>query len=368
MSAVRAAQAMLAGIRKVVPDAVVDLCPIADGGEGTLEAISAAVPGKLHTLRVAGPLGDALEATFASFADDALVVVESATAAGLNLISDAARDPTRTTTHGVGSLLLAACATASERIIVGVGGTCTNDGGCGMAQAIGIRFYDVNGMQIRTPLCGGSLRELSRIDASTRSPLPGKIDIVVASDVDNPLTGPRGAATVYGPQKGASPDQVIALDDGLRHLAELLRRDLNVDIEDLPGSGAAGGLAGGLVAFAGARIASGIDTVLEAVDFDRRIAGADLCLTGEGCIDAQSASGKAVMGVTRAALRHRVPTVALVGAAGPGAELCLESGLQDYLVIGEHLPTEVSMGQADVLLAEAAGQTVLRHLQSPSAN
>jgi glycerate kinase len=208
------------------------------------------------------------------------------------------------------------------------------------------------------------LSDIARIDATGRLSIIGRIEFVVACDVQNPLTGPNGAAFVYGPQKGASGEQVASLDAGLNHLAGLIRRDLNIDIEELPGSGAAGGLGGGLVAFAGATVASGIDTVLDAVEFEQRVHGCDLCLTGEGQIDAQSVSGKACMGVARAASRHDVPTIALTGAIGTGAEQCLAAGLHDYVMIGEGLSAEVSMRQADVLTADAAGQVVRGFLRS----
>jgi glycerate kinase len=355
---------MAAGIQKAVPDAVVDCCPIADGGEGTLAALTTAMSGHLHRAIVTGPLGDPIEAEFATFADGSLAVVESATAVGLQLVPDELRDPTKTSSRGVGELIVEACKAAPQRLVIAIGGSSTNDGGCGMAQALGIRFYDNDGDEIEQPLCGGMLSKLSRIDASGRSLLLRKTSLTVACDVQNRLTGPDGAAYVYAPQKGASEDQVPALDAGLRHLAGLIRRDLNTDIEDLPGSGAAGGLGGGLVAFAGARIASGIDTVLDAVEFEKRVRNCDLCITGEGQIDAQSVSGKACTGVARVALKHNVPTVALVGAAGPGAEQCLAAGLRDYVIIGEGLPAEVSMRQAAILVADAAGQLARDYLGS----
>jgi glycerate kinase len=355
MSATAAAEAMAAGIQKAVPDAIVDCCPIADGGEGTLTALLTAIPGKLRRLIVSGPLNDPVEAAFATFAEGSLAVVESAAAAGLQLVPEESRDPEKTSSRGVGDLIAAACAAAPRKIIVAVGGSVTNDGGCGMAQALGIQFYDRNGDPMPDPLCGGKLSDIARIDASGRLPALRKIELVVACDVQNPLTGANGATYVYAPQKGASREQLARLDAGLAHLAGLLRRDLNIDIETLPGSGAAGGLGGGLIAFAGATVASGIDIVLDAVEFERRVARSDLCLTGEGQIDAQSLSGKACMGVARAASKHGVPAVALVGAVGPGAEQCLAAGLRDYIVIGEGLSAEVSMRQASVLTADAAG-------------
>ncbi len=356
MTATTAAEAMAAGIRKTVPDTIVDCCPIADGGEGTLEALISAVPGDLQRVIVSGPLGDTVETAFATFAEGQLAVVESATAIGLQLVPEPMRDPAKTSSYGVGELIMAACKASPPKIIVAIGGSATNDGGCGMAQALGIHFYDRNGDHIRKPICGGMLSDLSRIDATERLPALNNIELIVACDVRNPLTGPDGAAFIYGPQKGASGEQLALLDKGLAHLAALVRRDLKMDIEALEGSGAAGGLGGGLVAFTGATIASGIDTILDAVEFDRRVSCCDLCLTGEGRIDAQSISGKACMGVARAASKHGVPTIALVGAVGSGAEQCLAAGLDEYIVIGGGLSAAQSMRQAEELIADAAGR------------
>ena len=293
MSATTAAEAMAAGIRKAVPDANIDCCPIADGGEGTLTALTTAIPGELHGVFVSGPLGEPREAAFATFDEGSFAVVESAAAAGLQLVPEEIRDPSQTSSRGVGELIAVATRAKPRKIIVAIGGTATNDGGCGMAQALGIRFYNNAGEEINESITGGMLGNIARIDATQRLPDLNDIDLVVASDVHNPLTGPDGATYVYGPQKGASNKQLEVLDAGLTHVAELIRRDLNIDVEMLPGSGAAGGLGGGLVAFAGAIITSGIETVLEAVEFDQRIRSCDLCLTGEGQIDSQSLSGKA---------------------------------------------------------------------------
>lgn len=364
MTATTAAEAMIAGIRKAVPDTIVDCCPIADGGEGTLTALTTALPGDLQRVTVSGPLGDPVETAFAIFPEGQFAVVESAAAAGLQLVPEPLRDPAKTSSYGVGELIAAACAAAPRKIIVALGGSATNDGGCGMAQALGVRFFDRNGDQIRTPICGNMLSKLARIDAAERLPALSSIEMIVASDVRNPLTGPQGAAQVYGPQKGATAEQVARLDAGLVHLAALLRRDLKIDIEELSGSGAAGGLGGGLVAFTGATISSGIDTVLDAVEFDRRVRCCDLCLTGEGRIDAQSASGKACMGVARAASKHGVPTIALVGQVGSGAEQCLAAGLRDYIVIGDGLPAGQSMRRAEELIADAAGRIAREFLTS----
>lgn len=257
---------------------------------------------------------------------------------------------------GVGELLLAA--TGAPQILIGVGGSATNDGGCGMAQAIGCRFLDERGLELTEPMNGQLLSAVAHVDASGVDARLSGCHIEIACDVSNPLTGPDGAAYVFAPQKGASVAEVKVLDAGLQRLAAIVRRDLGVDIESMPGAGAAGGLAGGLVAFAGAKIRSGIDVVLATIKFDERIRSADLCITGEGRLDAQSLSGKACLGVARAAAAYGVPTVALVGMAGDGAARSLDAGLDDYIVIGEGMSRDWSMTNAGELLAAAAGRII----------
>lgn len=354
LTAAEAAAAMARGVRRARPEAQVDLCPIADGGEGTVAAMLAATGGRARVARVTGPLGAATEATWGML-PDGVAVIEMAAASGLMLVPVAQRDPTRTTTFGTGELIAAAAEHGATRIVLGIGGSATTDGGCGMAQALGVRFVDHAGRVITTPLCGGDLERIASIDVSHRRGLP---PITVACDVTNPLTGRDGAAYVYGPQKGATPEQVEQLDRGLRHLAEVIRGQLGHDIEPIPGSGAAGGLGGGLIAFAGATLARGIDTVLEATGFDRRVQGCALCLTGEGRLDGQSLSGKACLGVARAAARHDVPTIALVGSADDDAARAVAAGLHSYRVIAPHLPREVSMAQAAQWLERTAADVV----------
>jgi glycerate kinase len=223
-----------------------------------------------------------------------------------------------------------------------------------MAQALGVHFYDKDDRLVEKSISGGTLTEIHRIDARDAVRQLQGTKIVVACDVRNPLTGPQGAARIFAPQKGASDAEVERLDDGLQRLAELLRRDLGIDIESVPGAGAAGGLGGGLIAFANADIVSGIDTVLSAVNFEERVRDADLCLTGEGRLDAQSLSGKACIGVAGIAANYNVPTVALVGRAGPGASQSLNAGINEYVVIGAGLSVEESIQQAASLLTSAA--------------
>ena len=359
LSAVDAAKAMSEGILAMLPDAVVDRCPVGDGGEGSLASLFAARPGETVTVSVLDTTGHAIDAVFGMFDDGRLAWVESAAAIGLAAIPAGQRDIMSASSFGVGQLLLAAMSRMPARIVVGVGGSATNDGGCGMAQALGVRFYDADGALIGEPMSGGTLCQVAAIDTDARIVVP--VPVEIASDVRNPLTGPDGAACVYGPQKGADPDEVRMLDDGLAWLADVVRRDLGVDIEALPGAGAAGGLAAGLVAFAGAHITSGVDAVLDAVGFTERVSGADLCLTGEGRLDEQSLSGKTCIGVAAAAAAHGIPVVALVGSSGPGADRALRAGISEIVIIGAGRPAAESIRDARRLLADAAGAVSVRY-------
>lgn len=357
LSAAEAAAAMAAGVMRACPNAVVDRCPVGDGGEGTAATLLDALGGRIHTSQVTGPLGEPLHASWALL-DDGTAIIEMAAAAGLTLVPVEQRDPLRTTTFGVGQLMAAACAAGATRMILCVGGSATNDGGAGMAQALGIRFHDAHGAEIKTPLTGGALPDIAHINASGRLALLADVEITVACDVDNPLLGSNGAARIFAAQKGASPTAVQRLEAGLAHLAQLMERDLGIATANTPRAGAAGGLGAGLMAFAGATLASGIELVLAAVDFDRRIRGADLCLTGEGCLDGQSLSGKACLGVAHAAARRDVPTIALVGALGPDATDALAAGLADALIIGPGLDRAESIRRASELLAATAARAV----------
>jgi glycerate kinase len=365
LSAVEAANAMAAGIRSVMPDATIDCCPVGDGGEGTLAALQAAIGGQTVNSRVHGMLGGSINVPIGQFNDGKFAYVETAGAIGPKSSPDGKRDVMSSSTFGVGELLVDASSIAPDQIMVGIGGSATNDGGCGMAQAIGVRFFDTAGTLISEPLCGAQLQRISRIDIGNRNQKFDTQKIVVLCDVTNPFAGPQGAAFIYAPQKGASPDQVKHLDDGLKHLACVVQKDLGIDLTTMPSAGAAGGLGGGLAAFAGAKLTSGIDTILDAVNFDSRVQDADLCLTGEGRMDAQSMSGKACMGVAALAAHAGIPTIALVGSAGPGADQCLQAGIRKYVVIGDGLPAEESIKRARELLSLSAARVVTEYWQTP---
>ena len=355
---------MARGIQRERGNVEVDLCPVADGGDGTVEALLAATSGKAEVTSVPGPLGrpwvEARWGLLGRCGDEPLTaVIEMATASGLAILSPADRDPTRTTTLGTGVLIKAALDAGAKRLIVGIGGSATNDGGCGVAMALGAAFFDREGhlMHEGVPM-GGTLEQIGRIDLSGLDSRLADTTITVACDVTNPLTGPEGAAHIYGPQKGASPKQVEHLDRALAHLGGLFRTQFGKDVENMSGAGAAGGMGAGMVAFFNAKLRPGIDLVLEAVGFENRVAGCDLCLTGEGRLDGQSLAGKACLGVASAAARRGVETIALVGSIGSGAERTLDSGLKAYHEIGQGLPVAESMRRAAELMEQAAAEVV----------
>jgi glycerate kinase len=316
LTAAQAARAVEAGWRRRRPDDDLELVPMADGGEGSLEALVDSLGGSVHSARVTGPSGEPVTAPFGlARTPDALVaVVEMARASGLALVREGRRDPRRATTRGTGELIRHALERGAHRVVVCIGGSATNDGGVGMAQALSGRFLDAAGQEVGPG--GASLLELARIDLRPLVARVGNdVSFVAASDVDNPLCGPRGATAVYGPQKGADPDDVLLLDRALGHLAAVTERDLGIDLRDEPGAGAAGGLGFGLMAFLGARLRPGVEVVMDAVGLRKRLAGADLVITGEGTLDAQSLSGKTVAGVLGAAADAGVRAAVVCGRA-----------------------------------------------------
>jgi glycerate kinase len=323
MPAVRVCEIMAGAILRHFPDAEVVRLPMADGGEGTLDCFQASVGGERRSLTVSGPSGAPVDASWLLL-ENGTAVIEMAQAAGLHLTGET-DDPLAAGAYGVGELVRAALDAGSGRILLGLGGSATNDGGCGMAAALGVRFTDSHGRPF-VPT-GRSLRNIARIDADGLCSAAKEAEIVAICDVDNPLFGPSGAAQVFGPQKGADPDGVRLLDEGHRHLANILVRDLGRNVADLPGAGAAGGLGAGAVAFLGATLTSGIEANMSLVGFDARIRGADLILSGEGRIDAQTRRGKVVSGVAKRAKAAGIPLVAVVGDVGPMAEALYEDGV-----------------------------------------
>lgn len=309
-------------IPRFFPDCeVVDL-PVADGGEGTVECFVQALQAQPVSVEVSGPYGEAVQAIYCRSGKRA--VIEMASAAGLPMV-EGRQNPERTTTRGVGELAAHAVKYGCTEILLGLGGSCTNDGGCGAAAALGTKFFRESGEEF-VPT-GGTLGQIARIDTSGTEKLLEKVKVTVMCDVENPLCGPRGAAHVFAPQKGADAAMVERLDAGLRRLDEIIRRDLGLTVGDIPGSGAAGGMGAGCIAFLGAELKSGIEAVLDMVDFDRRLKGADLVITGEGRIDSQSVHGKVVSGIAKRTRPKQVPLIAIVGGIGPGAEEAYDLGV-----------------------------------------
>lgn len=327
LTAVQAAAAIARGVREAVPDAVLVEIPVADGGDGTTEALVSAHRGEYRSVDVEGPLGDPVRASFGLIERGATAVVELASASGFALISDDRRDPRRTSTYGFGQLLEAARHSGVTRIIAGIGGSATNDGGAGMAQAIAYQLLDGDGNELSRG--GAALLDLERIDASKVDPAWRQVAISVACDVTNPLLGPNGASYIYGPQKGADQETIELLDRALANLAGVVKRDLGQDVADVPGAGAAGGAGAGLIAFTGARLMRGAPLIVQAAGLDEALKGADLVITGEGRIDAQTAFGKAPGEVARRAQAAGVPVLFLAGTKGPGWDSLDALGIRD---------------------------------------
>lgn len=345
LAADRVASCLAAGFRAGMPRARVHCLPLADGGEGTVQALVRATGGTFVERGVAGPLGDPVPARFGILGDGRTAVIEMAAASGLGLVPHNRRNPLITTSFGTGQLMLAALDEGCRRLIVGIGGSATVDGAAGALQALGVRFLDDRGVDLAPG--GGALRKLARIDVTGMDPRVGGVEVIVACDVDNPLLGDNGAARVYGPQKGATPEMVKMLAANLERLARIIHRDLGKEVGRVPGGGAAGGLGAGLLAFLRAEIRSGVAVVLEAVKFEEALIGVDLVITGEGCIDGQTERGKVPYGVLRAvdsvAEGRRPPVIAVAGSLGEGMESLYQQGLAAAMSIA---PGPLSLGES----------------------
>ncbi len=355
LSAAQAAEAMAAGVRRVFPDARIVCVPIADGGDGTVDALVAAAGGQVRTVRVTGPLGEPVDARYGVLEGGRTAVIEMAKASGLVLVPLERRNPALTTTAGVGELLRHALEAGARRFVVGIGGSATNDGGAGMAQALGYRLLDAGGAEL--PPGGRALARLARIHAGLIDARWKGVTVEVAVDVTNPLTGPEGASAVYGPQKGADAAMVRELDEALAHLGVIVRRDLGVDVTALPGGGAAGGLGAGLVAFLGARLRPGAEMVLDVVRMRAKLRGAALVITGEGRLDAQTAFGKAPARLAELAAAAGVPVVALAGSVDADAETLRQLGILAVSSIPDApMSLEEAIARAAPLLEAAAAR------------
>jgi glycerate 2-kinase len=324
LTAAEAAVCIERGLRKALRGLSIIKLPMADGGDGTMLAIVAATGGKTVSCRVTDPLGRKIKSTFGLTGDGRVAVIEMALASGLALLKPQERNPMLTTSRGTGELIRAALDRRVQEIVVGIGGSATNDGGMGMARALGVRFLDARNREL--PDRGGALVRLARIDVSGLDARLKHTTIFVACDVDNPLCGPRGAARVYSPQKGATPAMAKQLDGGLKRLATVLQADLGVKVADRPGAGAAGGLGAGLVAVLNARMRPGVDVVAHAIGLERKLASCDLVITGEGRLDGQTIFGKAPAGVARIAQKLGLPVIAICGSLGPDAGNIQQAG------------------------------------------
>ncbi len=357
LTAAEAAAAIADGLRRALPHVQLDLLPLADGGPGTLDALLAARGGDSCTTRVSGPLhGTMVEARFGVF-DGGTALIETAEANGLALLARLGReqDPARATTRGVGELVCAALDAGCRRFLLGIGGSATNDGGAGMAQALGFRLLDAAGNDLAPGAT--ALAALDRIEADGADPRLAGCAFDVAVDVQNPLCGPQGATAVYGPQKGVRPEQVAELDAALRRLGEVIARDLGRDVIELPGAGAAGGLGAGLVGFLGARLRPGFEIVAEAVDLESRVRAADLIVTGEGRLDGQTPFGKTIAGLSATARRHGKPVIALVGGIAADFEPNTVPGLTAaFALTSRPLTLAEAQRDANALLSSLAEQ------------
>ena len=351
LSPAEATRAIEAGLRAAAPGVACDLAPLSDGGDGFVEAMTLALGAERRQVLVRGPMHRPVAAAFAlkRMPGRVLGIVESAQAAGLALVNDDERDSLAASSGGVGELLAEVRQAGATSMLVGLGGTATTDGGAGMARALGYRFLDQAGAELAEG--GGELARIAGIEASGFDQSWMLLDIAAAIDVDNPVLGPTGAAAVYGPQKGATPDQVELLARGLDRLAEVMRRDLHQDVAAIPGGGAGGGLGAGLVGFLGARLEPGAESVMHAVDLAARLTGADLLVTGEGRLDAQSLRGKAPVAAGRLARRLGVRSVCLAGSLGEGWEATRGDAFDEVIEVGRRsLPASRALAAAAAAL------------------
>jgi len=364
LTAAEAGLAIAQGARAVYPQAEIAIVPVADGGEGTVQALVDATGGKIVQQTVTGPLGEPVTAFYGILGNGRTAAIEMAACAGLPLVPPEQRDPRITTTYGVGELILAALEQGSRHYIIGIGGSATNDGGAGMAQALGASLTNSRGMAIARG--GAALGTLQHISTDTMDTRLLGCTFEVACDVNNPLTGPTGASAVYGPQKGATPAMVIELDNALAHYTAVIERDLGLYVRDIPGAGAAGGLGAGLMAFLHAKLRPGAQIVLEAVKLEEQLSLADLVITAEGQIDSQTAYGKSVGAVSAMAKRYRLPVLALAGSLGDNYQAVYDLGVDAVAVLPSKPMTLAYAMEHASQLASDATERALRLLQAGS--
>jgi len=355
MSAMAAANCIEAGLKQSLQSISCRKIPMADGGEGTVQAIVDATGGKFVKRTVSDPLGRKIKATFGISGDGKTAIMEMAEASGLALLKPRERNPMKTSTYGTGELIKHALKLGVRKILIGIGGSATNDGGTGMARALGIKFLDAKGKTV--PDGGGNLHKITRIDIGGIDPRLKGVEVEVACDVDNPLTGRKGAAQVYGSQKGATPEMIKQLDAGLRNLATVIKNDIGISILKVPGSGAAGGLGGGLMAFLNGQLRPGVDIVIDSVKLAKRIKGCDLVITGEGRMDHQTAFGKTPAGVARIAKEQEIPLIAICGCLGKDPEVVHSIGIDAFFsALEENVAEEDLPKRGPTMLTNCAAQ------------
>jgi glycerate kinase len=361
LTAMEAAENIKRGIDNFDSKIDVDLLPMADGGEGTVQSLVDATEGEIIEKEVKGPLGEKVMAFYGILGGGETAVIEMAAASGLPLVPEGKRDPSKTTTYGTGQLIASALEHGVKKIIIGIGGSATNDAGVGMAQALGAEILDAQGKEIA--FGGGSLNQIAELNLEKLDSRLNDVEILVACDVDNPLFGENGAAYVYAPQKGADNKMVEKLDQNLRHFNQVVIKELNRDPNQIPGAGAAGGLGAGLVAFLDAELKAGVDIVLDIIDFKKRLEGVDLVITGEGMLDGQSIFGKTPVGVSRTAAKKDIPVIAVAGTLGDGVEKVLDHGITSYFSIIDR-PAELKdvVARSPELLANLSEQ-IIRTIQ-----
>lgn len=356
LSAIEAAEAMECGMKRIFPLAEFHKIPIADGGEGTVETLVYATGGTLRKTTVMGPLGDNVDARWGVLGDGKTAVIEMAAASGLTLVEVGKRDVGRATTYGTGQLIRAALDAGLPKLMIGIGGSATNDGGAGMAEALGACFLNKDGAVL--PFGGLALQDLVDVDLRGLDSRLRDVEIIVACDVKNPLCGQQGASAVYAPQKGASLQDVARLDNALTRYADVMSALTGKDIRNFPGAGAAGGLGAGLLWFTNARMQSGIDFILESVQFAEKIKNADLIITGEGCTDRQTLCGKAPIGIAALAARNQIPVICISGALGEGYHEIFNQGIMGAQSIApQPMELDECMENAKELLILAAERT-----------
>ncbi|WP_257535618.1 glycerate kinase [Mesobacillus foraminis] len=357
LSSMEVAESMSKGVLSVFPGAEVIQLPIADGGEGTVESLVWAKKGVILTSEVIGPMGEKVKAEWGMMGDGETGVIEVAAASGLPLVPREERNPLVATSYGTGQLIMEAIERGVNKLIVGLGGSATNDGGAGMAQALGVTFFDKGGRVI--PEGKVQLNEIRGIDASTIDSRLGEIEILVASDVTNPLCGPNGASYVYGPQKGADQEMIPILDTMLHRYGELAKQATGRKVADFPGAGAAGGLGSALLFFTEAKFRKGIELVMETIEFESHLKDADLVLTGEGNTDYQSAFGKAPAGIAEAAKKFDIPVLCISGGLGEGSERIVKEGIDGLMsIVPSPMTLESCMEKAAELLENATSRTM----------